>query len=391
MNRIKLLLKRSWRESRGFNKIVNMPLAILFSHLLESGKGNILLYLDSSNIFSTRLSVASYYFAHAHYLHGNYDMATNHLVRLLRYIPYHADATYLLCSIDEIEGRKESAWKKLILLVRNSSRLKTWLVMANLVNESYEFDMLYREWIYAISCNKLPRYHLHVNSYLATAALRAELYGHAKKIWQNFLVDNSKNTLKNKKTPPCYTFSRSRAERALLDIKALLEKHKVEFFLVSGTLLGCIREGRILSHDKDVDIGVWDNTNVNFLLSIFRKSGMFYILALRSAHVVRVKHVNGTAIDVFVHYRCTNNYWHAGVKIKWNNTPFRLVEYPFLGAKFNIPSDYDLYLKENYGDWETPKQHFNSSTDTTNAEILNKDEFEVHLLKEMVYSNLRHG
>lgn len=388
MNQIKLLVKRAWRESREFNKIANMPLAILFAHLLESGKSKTLLHLDSIIPLSKLPTIISYYIAHAQYLYGNYDRARAYLTLILNNFPFHADATYLLCSIDEIEGNKEAAWARIIQLVRNNRRLKTWLVMANLVSEPHEFYTLHREWLLAISCNRVSQYHIDVNSYIATAAQRAKLYSYAIKIWEDLFEQIGEVKLTYRCTQPSNYFSRGRAEKALLDMKALLEKHKVEFFLVSGTLLGCIREGRILSHDKDVDIGVWDNTDIKFLLTILGRAGFFYILPSRSEHVIRVKHVNGIAIDLFIHYRDPDDYWHGGVKIKWSNTPFSLAVYPFLGTHFNVPNDYNLYLKENYGDWQYAKKIFNSATDTTNASVLNQEEIKIHLLKARVYSRL---
>lgn len=388
MNKIKSLVKRAWRESREFNKIANIPLAILFAHILASGKTKTLLRLDSIIPLSKQPAIISYYIAHAQYLYGNYERARAHLTRILKKFPFHADATYLLCSIDEIEGDKEAAWVRIIKLVRNNRRLKTWLVMANLVSEPHEFDSLHREWSLAISCNRVSQHHIDVNNYIATAAQRAKLYSYAIKIWEDLFEQLSEIKLTYRGGQSSHSFSRCRAEKALLDMKALLEKHKVEFFLVSGTLLGCIREGRILSHDKDVDIGVWDNTDIKFLLTILGRAGFFYILPSRSEHVIRVKHVNGIAIDLFIHYREPNDYWHGGVKIKWSNTPFSLATYPFLDTYFNVPNDYHLYLKENYGDWQYAKKEFNSATDTTNASVLNQEEIKIHLLKESVYSRL---
>ncbi|HHQ4691769.1 TPA: tetratricopeptide repeat protein [Aeromonas veronii] len=386
MNQIKLLVKRAWRESREFNKIANMPLAILFAHLLESGKSKFLLRLDSVIPLSKQPIVSSYYMAHAYYLYGDYERARLHLARVLDESPYHADATYLLCSINEIEGDKAAAWETIIRLAQKSRRLKTWLIMSNLVNEECDFTLLLNEWNRALSLNRVERYHLDVNGYIATGALRAGLYECAVSLWEDLLehIKNGHTVSRNKPSPP--NFSRVRAERALLDLKKILDKNNIEFFLVSGTLLGCVREGRILSHDKDADIGVWDDTNKDILMSVFRTSGLFYVQASRSEHVIRVKHVNGTAIDVFVHYREPDNYWHGGVKLKWSNTPFKLVKYPFLGSFFNIPENFDLYLKENYGDWKTPQKTFDSSTDTTNATIINKSESIVSLYRKLADS-----
>ncbi|HGY0991205.1 TPA: tetratricopeptide repeat protein [Aeromonas salmonicida subsp. pectinolytica] len=384
MSKLTHLIKRSWRESRELKKIANVPLAILFAYLLESGKTKTLLRLDSIIPLSKQPTITSYYIAHAQYLYGNYDRARDHLARVLDGSPYHADATYLLCSINEIEGYKDAAWESIIRLAQNSYRLKTWLIMANMVNEERDFELLLREWNRAISLNRVERYHLEVNGYISTGALRAGLYGHAIKIWEDLLeqLKNSNSISRNKLSPP--NFSRVRAEQALLEIKHLLDKNKIEFFLVSGTLLGCVREGRILSHDKDVDIGVWDDLSRDVLISAFRTSGLFYLQASRSEHVIRVKHVNGTAIDVFIHYRQPNDYWHGGVKLKWSNTPFIIIPHPFLGAVFNIPKNYDLYLKENYGNWRIPIKKYDSSIDTSNSTIINTDELIVSIYRKLV-------
>lgn len=386
MKQIRLLIKRSWRESRELNKIASFPLAILFSHLIESGRCSSLIRLDSIIPTSKRPVVASYYFAHAYYLHGQYDKAREHLARVLSEHPYHADATYLLCSIDELEGRKEAAWDRITILARNSRRLKTWLIMANLVNNERDFSILHLAWQEAIACKRVERFHLDVNGYIATGALRAGSYEQAINIWDELIGQITSNNSVSRNAPAPSSFSRKKAERALLDIKALLDSHHIEFFLVSGTLLGCIREGRILSHDKDADIGVWNSTRADVLLTILRRSGLFYIQASRSQHVIRVKHVNGTAIDVFFHYREPHDYWHGGVKLKWSNTPFKLISHQFIGTRFNIPEDYNLYLHENYGDWKVPQRNFNSSTDTNNASILNDNEVKVSSLKDHCYS-----
>ncbi|MGL5007897.1 MAG: tetratricopeptide repeat protein [Plesiomonas sp.] len=202
MNKIKLLIKKSWRESKGLNKITNIPLAVIFSYLLDTGKSSSLVRLDSITSKITYPTIAYYYFAHAHYLYGNYDTARKNLNKVLKKHPYHADSTYLLCSIDEIEEKKEAAWKKIISLAHNNQRLKTWLIMANMVNNENEFAILKREWEHAISLKKLDEFHLDVNGYIATGALRAKLYSHAIKIWEE-LLEHIKKTIQYIEIHPC--------------------------------------------------------------------------------------------------------------------------------------------------------------------------------------------
>jgi len=50
----------------------------------------------------------------------------------------------------------------------------------------------------------------------------------------------------------------------------ILNKHKIKYWVDSGTLLGLIREGDILDHDKDLDIGIHYN-NINCFIQLIPK------------------------------------------------------------------------------------------------------------------------
>ncbi|AHG84819.1 Cps7C [Bibersteinia trehalosi USDA-ARS-USMARC-189] len=177
------------------------------------------------------------------------------------------------------------------------------------------------------------------------------------------------------------TYSDKLAAQALNDLKFVMAQQSIPFFLISGTLLGCIREGKLLGHDKDIDVGVWDDYDYEQLATLLGQSGYFYIVPTRTKHLVMLRHLNGIVIDVFIHYREENDYWHAGVKIKWHNSAFELAEKEFLGNNYLIPKDYDRYLTENYGDWKTPKVDFDSAFDTPNMEIYNQTEMTIYKIK----------
>lgn len=58
-------------------------------------------------------------------------------------------------------------------------------------------------------------------------------------------------------------------------ITHLLEKHDVPYWLDSGTLLGVVRDGDVMDHDKDIDLSVWEE-DVDKLRSLgteFKKAG----------------------------------------------------------------------------------------------------------------------
>ena len=65
------------------------------------------------------------------------------------------------------------------------------------------------------------------------------------------------------------------AIESLLQIKEILDRHEVEFWLIDGTLLGAIREGGLIQWDRDVDLGTWyeNQTKIASLYYEFLEKG----------------------------------------------------------------------------------------------------------------------
>lgn len=332
------------------------------------------------NILNSNIS--SYFLAKSYYLLGNYSTSISILEKISRSKNKYNEVKYLLAECHAKVGDKKQAWSILKDVLIESSRFKTWLLLANLVDNESEFAELYCLWENAKKESFIPSNHFALNGYIATAALRAKQYDIAVDIWSKLY----QKTKENKVTFPNNTKRKlniDSANETLLSLKNAFDNHKISFFLISGTLLGCIRENRLLSHDKDIDVGIWDDEHVQSALKAIASSGLFEIQSMRSSSCIRVKHVNGVAVDIFIHYREKENYWHSGVKLKWNNSPFKLIERDFLGKKFLIPMNYDLYLTENYGNWRIPKINFDSTFDTPNAEIINLKEIKTHIYKNL--------
>lgn len=165
------------------------------------------------------------------------------------------------------------------------------------------------------------------------------------------------------------------AQRALLDLKTDLDASGVPFFLISGTLLGCVREGHLLKHDKDIDVGIAVDIDIAVMRAHLRRTGRFRIRPLKAQSMVRAIHANGTSIDLFVHWLEDGQMIHQGQKARWTNTPFTLKPCPFLGTTFLVPSDPELYLAENYGDWKTPAKDFDTVVDTPNMAVTDREHF----------------
>lgn len=159
-----------------------------------------------------------------------------------------------------------------------------------------------------------------------------------------------------------------RAALALGHLKAALAQHDLECFLVSGTLLGCIREGTILGHDSDIDVGIMPDISMKQLRDALAGS-CFKFQEVYSENTLYLAHPNGVHIDVFRHYEIEGKLYHGGIKCQWWNTPFDLKATTFLGEQYLIPADPATYLTENYGDWQTPVTDFATFLDTPNMEI----------------------
>lgn len=329
-------------------------------------------------------SIGYFYYAQRLALQNKIVDAAKQLNIFLKNNPYHADATYLLADIEVRQNNKQHALNLLEHLLQHNTRRKTWQHLSNLVENSEDFLQYLQLFntYYPNYQSKPLRYDL--ICHLSNAALRGEQQGFALNLWrEQYQLAQSQKLKHNLATPPKYTDEK--AAKALSDLKKYLDKAQIPFFLISGTLLGCIRENKLLGHDKDIDIGVWEDQTLENLQDIFRKSGCFYTLPIYSLDILVVRHVNGITIDIFIHYREQNDYWHAGKKTKWHNTPFELIQYIFLGETYLIPRNYDLYLRENYGDdWQTPKINFDSMLDTSNIEIISNIHLSIYLYKRLM-------
>ena len=191
------------------------------------------------------------------------------------------------------------------------------------------------------------------------------------------------------------------AIKALYDWSIIFPKNKYKWFVISGTFLGLIREGGFLKHDYDIDIGI-DNESykhnemirkisnskkfyirkIDFLKEGFFKNGK-YITKAKKIVLIKLIHKSGLNIDLFIHYREDNLYWHGSSFHRWDNHIFNLKEYNIHGIDVLGPENFDLYLTENYGDWRTPVKDFHFNTGTPNLSINTNPSSVAMFLKRM--------
>lgn len=322
-------------------------------------------------------------------LQNQLDAAEYHITRFLKKQPKHANGIYLLAEIKKRQSRRVEAFALLERVLAHSKRRKTWQHLSNLVEEPTDFFRFYGRFTKTYPGYRQEILPYDLSCHLCNAAVRAKNTAFVLDFWrQQYRLLKQQNLAKSfAKMPVSRRYSDVEAAKALGDLKKLFDQKQIEFFLISGTLLGCVREGKLLGHDKDIDLGVWEMHTVKSLAEVVQDSGCFYVLPIYSPDILVVRHVNGVTIDIFIHHREKDDYWHAGGKSKWHNSPFELISYPFLNDKYLIPKNYDLYLTENYGDdWRVPKISFDSALDTPNMEIISQDEFLIYLYKKVVFA-----
>ncbi len=164
--------------------------------------------------------------------------------------------------------------------------------------------------------------------------------------------------------PPEKTFNVAKASLALGDLARIFRDNGLRMFLVSGTLLGYEREGKLLDHDKDIDIGVigWES-QYEICLAI-QKSGLFtvspqFLKGARAYYIPVVHNLTNMCIDMFIYYPqdgklVTGVDFFFGYRQTFAFTPFELKPVNFLGVDMYVPHDTALNLEENFGNWRVP-------------------------------------
>ncbi len=178
------------------------------------------------------------------------------------------------------------------------------------------------------------------------------------------------------------------ANESLKDLKEVLDKMNIPFWLSDGTLLGHQREKDFISHDPDIDVGIFIEDWKRECLTELKNKGFDLSLqfGLEECGLEYAIEKRDIKIDLFFFYKGLPNrnvYWHSawtkspkiGGKfrqmIRCFYEPFELKEIEFKGNKFLAPDNIIKYISQKYGDdWETPKEKWDWATDPLNSEFV---------------------
>jgi hypothetical protein len=141
-------------------------------------------------------------------------------------------------------------------------------------------------------------------------------------------------------------------EKSLIEVHEVFSRHQIRFWLRDGTALGVLRDGGIISHDDDVDIGVWSEDLPALEQALSELEGQGFVVYKHTRWIIGLLR-RWEAIEIVI-----SNSWEQDDD--YNNFVdsffHKLRPVQYLGLNFNVPEQSDAYLEFCYGpDWRTPR------------------------------------
>ncbi len=176
------------------------------------------------------------------------------------------------------------------------------------------------------------------------------------------------------------------ARKMLKDVCGILDKNDIPYTLEGGTLLGIIRENRLLPWDNDMDLTISDQ----YLDKLIKIRWKFWLAGYRtrirrskkdmphfpkgSVRLVKIQtrrfiFKGYSLLDIFIKKKVDDSYfWTVGIKnpvLKSARAHFYedMTRHQFDGYAYSVPEKYEDYLAYRYGDWKTPVKEYDFKKD----------------------------
>ncbi|MFC1523423.1 LicD family protein [Thermodesulfobacteriota bacterium] len=186
------------------------------------------------------------------------------------------------------------------------------------------------------------------------------------------------------------------AKNLLKKVCRILDKNNIPYVLEGGTLLGIVRENRLLPWDNDLDITItedqmsnvlkikWELTLSGCRVKIRKSIKEVPYFSVGSIRMIKIKprkflfFPGRVHLDIFVKKRVEDQYYWT---VDERNPVLKAAPAHFYenfdrinfdGYEYSVPKDYKEYLTYRYGDWTQTVKNYSFRKDD-NA-IINREE-----------------
>ena len=168
---------------------------------------------------------------------------------------------------------------------------------------------------------------------------------------------------------------RDKALRLMIELLSNMAEINIPITVQGGTLLGLIRENNILEHDKDLDFCV-DIKNLKKVIDYMDKVKMrrSYKDDVFNNFATYLDPKTGITIDI-MGLRFNNNnviggYFESNGNKEWSRELLypnhKLVKERIFEKEIYMPSNPEMILQSEYGDWKTPNTNWITFLDAPN-------------------------
>ena len=148
-----------------------------------------------------------------------------------------------------------------------------------------------------------------------------------------------------------------------------------KYWMNGGFLLGCVRDGKPIPNDKDVDFSYWDTDREHLQagLSALKEAGFQLIpprtnndgsVTLWSTYYQQIKYEFFEMHCVDGKMRWFSHAWKPPTELLNEVPNHGLSELEFFGCRWMKPDDHETYLESLFGDWRTPNPNYHYLTDS---------------------------
>jgi hypothetical protein len=150
-------------------------------------------------------------------------------------------------------------------------------------------------------------------------------------------------------------YNQEKSNRVFVDIINILDKNSVLYWCCFGTLLGIIRDNKLIHYDRDIDIGILNNDEEKILgiIDDFTEQGFEFIRYQEKTIFSFWR--DGIYVDLYVFTKTDNCYRCARTDYRIKETSLKIKNHQFLDITVKILDNPEKCLEQWYGDWKTPK------------------------------------